>query len=89
MSLRNISLIWLPRWLQPTPGAFHVDWGEGPSFNLETFESLGEAVKAAMSQRDARGGQLPWIKVGTGEGSAIFNIQGIIVLSEIVQGRRT
>ena len=69
---RKVRLAWVREGLSPSP-----------SFRgFEDRDSLEQAVADAIEGYEGRrkSGLLPWLRAGTGAGSAVLNIQGILLL---------
>jgi len=70
---RKIAVLW-------------VDEGLEPLTSREPFRvyrgTLCEAVNDALRDREEKKkqGKLPWLRAGSGEGAAVFNLQGILLL---------
>lgn len=85
---RDISLIWVPEGLEPTPGAFNSGRAGPVNLRQTKFDTIRAAVEQAISLMDREyreSRSLPWIKSGTGKGSAIFNREGILALDQAQQ----
>lgn len=69
MAARDIALLWVEKGLEPLASR-KAD---------RIFKSIREAVDAALEPKvraeNDIDGRLPWLRAGTGEGSAILNIQ--------------
>lgn len=73
VTARKVCLLWVPEGFEPLPS----NKGEEPC------DDLADAIsKARKGYADARASKkLPWVRAGTGEGSAVLNVQGILLLS--------
>ncbi|WP_287387701.1 hypothetical protein [Sphingobium sp.] len=83
---RKVWLFWIPEGLEPL-SSFHK--AKYDNFRRIAYGSLCEAVQAAVIAQPAEkgSGNLPWIRAGSGKGSAVFNWQAILLLSEICTDR--
>ena len=73
VTAREVRLLWLEEGFEPLPS----------NKDGELCDNLADAIsRARKGYADARGHKkLPWVRAGTGEGSAVLNIQGILLLN--------
>ena len=72
-------LIWLPEDLRPSPGTFEGWLSGGLDVHRTVHTRLVEAIAIAIANEASHklDKRLPWIKVGTGAGAAMFGIHEI------------
>jgi hypothetical protein len=83
MSSKKIVLMWIPEGVVPKSGkTFDEDNAIRLGYDRYEHSTLRSAVDQALQDREPRKIKrlLPYIKVSSGEGAAIFGIQEIIVI---------
>lgn len=70
MVTREIAIIRAPEGLEPLPSC---------QLNRTSYETLYAAIRAALDTPSGPTDR-PWLRAGIGDGSAIFNLQGILLL---------
>lgn len=81
---KQAMLMWIPEGLRPEPGAFDLAQAKRLNVTARTFSKLKDAVDDAIQNASAQKtqGLVPWITIGTGQGTAIFNFQAILAMNQ-------
>jgi len=69
VAVRDVALIWSPEGVEPLAS----------NLDRQTFPDLRTAITVALTAPDDAK-RRPWLRAGTGQGSAILNYQGILLL---------
>lgn len=83
LSLRDVTVLWLHEGLEPSSGAFDGRWPYSNSSSRHPFHhdihGALQHVKDNMAAHK-RERLMPWLHVGTGQGAAVLNEQGILAI---------
>ncbi len=79
MAIQEIALLWVPEGLEPLTSC---------TLYRSPHATLGGAIAEFKREREDRKSrhELPWLRAGTGEGAAVLNVAGILLLEAALNG---